>query len=128
MKKQFFLALVTFIIAATSVNAQGGFQRRTPEERLKQVHEKIVEVIKLDADKLTKIDAIFLESFKQQDAKMEEIRNSGSFDREAMQAAREQLTKDRDAKLKEVLNEEEMKKYKDEVEPALRPQRGNRNG
>jgi periplasmic protein CpxP/Spy len=88
MKKQIFLALITLIITATSVNAQGGFQRRTPEERLKQVHDKIAEVIKLDADRLTKIDAIFLESFKQQDAKMEDIRNSGSFNREAMQAAR----------------------------------------
>jgi periplasmic protein CpxP/Spy len=128
MKKQILLALLSFAIATTTVNAQGGGgQRRTPEERLKVVHEKIDSAFKLDADKMAKIDAIFLESYKQQDAKMEELRASGSFDREAMQAARQELMQSRDAKLKEVFTEEQMKKFKDEIEPSMRPQRGNRN-
>jgi protein CpxP len=128
MKKQILLALFSLTIVTTTVNAQGGFQRRTPEERLKAVHDKIDSAFKLDAEKMAKVDAIFLDAFKQQDAKMEEIRASGSFDREAMQAAREELVKARDAKLKEVLSEEQMKKFKDEIELSMRPQRGgNRN-
>jgi protein CpxP len=127
MKKQILLALFSFVVTTTTVHAQGGFQRRTPEERLKVVHDKVDSAFKLDADKMAKVDAIFLESYKQQDAKMEEIRASGSFDREAMQGAREELVKNRDAKLKEVFTEEQMKKFKDEIEPSMRPQRGGGN-
>ena len=48
-------------ISITSVNAQGGgnFQRRTPEERLKTVHEKLDSAFKLDAAKLTQADEVF---------------------------------------------------------------------
>jgi protein CpxP len=124
MKKQILLALFSLTIATTTVSAQGGFQRRTPEERLKIVHDKIDSAFKLDTEKMAKVDSIFLDSYKQQDAKMEELRASGSFDREAMQAAREELVKARDAKLKEVFTDEQMKKFKDEIEPSMRPQRG----
>ena len=53
--------------------------------------------------------------------------------REAMQAGTppersqfEKLTTDRDEKLKKFLSADQFKKFKDELEPALRPQRGNR--
>ena len=42
MKKQILLASYSSMFSITAVNAQGGgnFQRRTPEERLKPIHEK----------------------------------------------------------------------------------------
>jgi hypothetical protein len=33
------------------------------------------------------------------------------------------LTNDRDEKLKKILNEADFKKFKEEIEPAMRPQR-----
>ncbi len=66
MKKQLVVAaLALFSIAAA--NAQGNFQRRTPEERLKPIHEKLDSAFKLDAEKLKKVDEIFLTSFKESD-------------------------------------------------------------
>ncbi len=123
MKKQILLLVTVFLVGTATMYAQGGFQRRTPEERLKPLHDKIEEAFKLDTAKMAKVDAIFLDMYKQQDAKMEEIRASGNFDREAMQAAREELVKKRDAKLKEVFTEEEMNRFKEEIEPSMRRQR-----
>ena len=128
MKKQFLLLATALLVGTTTMYAQGGFQRQTPEERLKPIHEKIDSAFKLTAEKLAKVDSVFLESFKQQEAKMAELRSGGeSPDREAMMAMRQQLADERDNKLKEVLTEEQMKIWKNELEPSLRPQRGGGN-
>ncbi|MEI9957689.1 MAG: hypothetical protein WDM90_15630 [Ferruginibacter sp.] len=52
---------------------------------------------------------------------MDEIRGSGG-DREAMMAARKQLTDDRDAKLKGVLTDAQIASWKD-IEASMRPAR-----
>jgi hypothetical protein len=128
MKKQFLLLATALLVGITSMYAQRGFQRQTPEERLKPIHEKIDSAFKLTAEKLAKVDSIFLESFKQQEAKMAELRSGGEMpDREAMMAMRQQLADERDNKLNAVLTEEQMKIWKNELEPSLRPQRGGGN-
>ncbi len=128
MKKQFLLLATALLVGTTTMYAQGGFQRQTPEERLKPIHEKIDSAFKLTAEKLAKVDSIFLELFKQQDAKMAELRSGGDRpDREAMMAMRQQLADERDNKLKAILTEEQMKTWKNEIEPSLRPQRGGGN-
>ena len=128
MKKQFLLLATALLVGTTTMYAQGGFQRQTPEERLKPIHEKIDSAFKLTAEKLAKVDSVFLESFKQQEAKMAELRSGGERpDREAMMAMRQQLADERDNKLKAVLTEEQMKIWKNELELSLRPQRGGGN-
>ena len=128
MKKQFLLLATALLVGTTTMYAQGGFQRQTPEEILKPIHEKIDSAFKLTAEKLAKVDSVFLESFKQQEANMAELRSGGERpDREAMMAMRQQLADERDNKLKEVLTEEQMKIWKNELEPSLRPQRGGGN-
>ena len=128
MKKQFLLLATALLVGTTTMYAQGGFQRQTPEERLKPIHEKIDSAFKLTAEKLAKVDSVFLESFKQQEAKMAELRSGGERpDREAMMAMRQQLADERDNKLNAVLTEEQMKIWKNELEPSLRPQRGGGN-
>lgn len=107
-------------ISITSVNAQ--FQRRTPEERLKTVHDKLDSAFKLEAAKLTQADEVFLNYYKESDKKMDEIRSGGGT-REEMTAARQKLTEDRDAKLKAILTEDQMKIWKEQIEPSMRPQR-----
>ena len=127
MKKQLLAADIA-LFSITAVNAQdnnGNFQRRTPEERVQAVHAKLDSAFKLDADKLKQVDEIFLNSYKEQDKKMDELRAAGQPDRDAMMAAREKIVTERDAKLKAILTEEQMKTWKDQIEPTLRPQRPN---
>ena len=116
--------VVAAVISITSVNAQGGgnFQRRTPEERLKTVHDKLDSAFKLDAAIMTKTDELFLNFYKDSDKKMDEIRSAGGA-REEMMAARTKLMEERDAKLKTLLTEAQMKTWKEVIEPGMRPQR-----
>ena len=131
MKKQILMAAAAVLFSFTAVNAQGGggnFQRRTPEERLKPIHDKLDSAFKLDAAKMKQVDDIFLNSFKESNKKMEELRaGGGQIDRDAMMAARQKMMEDRDAKLKEVLTADQMKIWKDQIEPTTRPQRGGGN-
>lgn len=114
--------ILVFVTGSIAAMAQGGFQQRTVEERVKNAMEKM-EALKLDKEKTARIDSIFTDFFKAQDKAIEEMRSSGSFDRDAMQAKRKELGDERDGKLKKLLSEDEFKKFKDEIEPALRPQR-----
>ncbi len=129
MKKQVLLAAASAIFSMAAM-AQGGgnFQRRTPEERLKPIHEKLDSAFKLGAAKMAQVDSIFIQSFRESDKKMEELRSGGQMDRDAMMAARQQMMDDRDKKLKAVLTEEQMKIWKEQIEPTTRPQRGGGGG
>ena len=126
MKKQFVLMFFAAIFGFTAVNAQGGGgQRMTPEERTKATMEKMAP-LNLDADAKTKTEAVIADFYNGQQKAMEEMRTSGSMDREAMMAKRKELSDARDAKLKEIFTADQMKKWTDEIEPSLRPQRGQR--
>ena len=104
-----------------AVSAQGG-QRRTVEEKVKSAMEKIA-VFNLDKEKSTQIDSVFTGYYKSLAAKREEMRANGSMDREKMRDEMQKLGGERDEKLKKVLSEDQFKKWKDEIEPSLRPQR-----
>jgi periplasmic protein CpxP/Spy len=52
----------------------------------------------------------------------------GQPDREAMREKFQKLAGERDEKLKGIFNEDQFKKWKDEIEPSLRPQRRNGGG
>jgi protein CpxP len=129
MKKQFILVVVTAVFSITAMAQGGNFQRRTPEERLKPIHEKFDSAFKLDAAKIAQVDSVFIQSFREQDKKMEELRaGGGQMDRDAMMAARQEMMDARDKKLKGILSEEQMKTWKEQIEPSLRPQRGGGGG
>jgi protein CpxP len=128
--KKVILLLAIAITGAFAVHAQGGggFQRRTPEERLKHVKEKLVD-LKLDNDQTAKSDSTFIEYFRAQNKMFEDMRaGGGAPDREAMREKMQKLGSDRDEKLKKIFTEDQFKKWKDEIEPSLRPQRGGGNG
>lgn len=127
MKKAIFLLITVVVAGIYTANAQGGgFQRRTPEEQLKNVKEKLVD-LKLSADQTTKSDAVFLKFFKDRDKLFEEMRSGGG-DRDAMREKSQKLANDRDEELKKVFDEAQFKKWKDEIEPSLRPQRRGAGG
>ncbi|MBN8833088.1 MAG: hypothetical protein ABS68_11235 [Niastella sp. SCN 39-18] len=122
MKKQFLMLAAALLLGITSLFAQQNYQRQTPEERTKATMEKLGP-LNLTEEQTPKVSAIFLASYQAQEKSMEEMRASGSFDRDAMRAKRTELNDSRDKALKAILTEEQMKKWKDEVEPSLRPQR-----
>lgn len=122
MKKQIVLMTMAALFSITAVNAQGGGgQRQTPEERTKATMEKMAP-LNLDAEAKAKTEAIITEFNTASQKAMTELRESGA-DREAMMAKRKELTDARDGKLKLVFTEAQMKQWKDEIEPSLRPQR-----
>jgi protein CpxP len=125
MKKQFVLMAFSVLFCFTAVTAQGGGgQRQTPEERTKATMEKLA-VLNLDADAKTKTEVVIAEFNNAQQKAMQEMRASGSTDRDAMMAKRKELAEARDTRLKAIFTSGQMKKWTDEIEPSLRPQRGN---
>jgi hypothetical protein len=121
MKKMIlFLAVLFAGNAIIYAQPGGGFQRKTVEERVAIAHSKIDSAFKLDAAKLAQVDAEFTTYYKAQDAKRQELTAA---DRETRMAEMKKLSDARDEKLKTIFTEEQFKKWKDEIEPMLRPQR-----
>ena len=127
MKKQLVLMAIAGVISIASVNAQDGRMRQTPEERTKTVMDKLAD-LKLSKEHSDKTDSVFIQFFTTQQKAMEEARASGAFDREAFGAKRKELADIRDGKLKLIFTPDQMKKWKDEIEPSLRPQRPSGTG
>lgn len=123
MRKQILSVLLALCIMGGTAMAQGGGQpRQTPEERLAATLEKLT-VLNLSAEQQEKSKTIFTEFFAAQQKTMDEMRASGTMDRDAMMAKRKELSDARDAKLKGIFTAEQMKKWVDEVEPSLRQRR-----
>ena len=128
MKKQIGITALAVVlsISGLQVSAQGGFTRRTVEERVKTVHEKLDSAFKPEASKMVDIDSAFTVYYKASDAAREEMMASGNMDRDAMRAKMQEFAAARDEKLKKILTEGQMKTWKETIEPSMRPQRGNR--
>ena len=125
MKKAIFLLIAVAFAGIYTANAQGGggFQRRSPEEQLKAVKEKLAD-LKLTADQTTKSDSTFMKYFRTRDKVFEEMRaGGGQIDREAMREKTQKMAADRDEELKKIFDEAQFKKWKDEIEPSLRQRR-----
>ena len=119
MKKSIFIALV-LLAGSVSVMAQGGgnFPRRTVEERVKTIHEKLDSAFKLEPAKLVQADSVFAGYYRATDKLREEMMNGG--DRSTMREKMQPIADDRDAKLKPILGDDNFKKFKDEIEPSMR--------
>jgi periplasmic protein CpxP/Spy len=113
---------IALILGATVVTyaQQGGYQRMSTEDRVKNVMDKLTGPLNLDTAQQSKTAAIFTDFYNAQTKMREDAMASGQRpDRDAFQ----KLMSDRDDKLKGVFTDDQYKKYKDEVEPTLRPQR-----
>ncbi len=121
--KRICLTLVAVIVIAATVSAQGGGNRRTPEERVAAIHAKLDSAFKVDAAKLTKLDETLVASYKAQDAKRQELMSGGQPNRETMMAEMKKFTDARDELIKGVLTAEQFATWKEKIEPSMRPQR-----
>lgn len=128
MKKQILLVLGLCFLGIATVQAQGGgrMNRRTVEERVAMMHGKIDSAFKLDATKMTQVDSVFATYYRGQDNLRQEMMNGGGQrpDFQAMREKMQPLTDTRDKQLQELLGNENFKKFKEEIEPSMRPQRG----
>ncbi|MDP9230296.1 MAG: hypothetical protein M3O67_06465 [Bacteroidota bacterium] len=125
MKTKIGFLVILLIAGIFAANAQGGqgFQRHTVEERVKNVNDKIAD-LKLDKNQLALTDSIFTDYYKAQDKTREDMMASGGqFDRDKMRETMQKFADDRDEKLKKIWSEAQFKKFKDEIETTLRPQK-----
>lgn len=127
MKRLIALTGIFLFVCSLSAMAQGGGgQRRTVEERVKRVHERFETEFKLDAAKLTQVDSVFATYYRASDKVREELVTAAGGGRPDFQVMREKVqpyADTRDKELKPILGEENYKKWKDVVEPSMRPQR-----
>lgn len=122
MKSKISMFVALLFTVTIGVNAQG-MQRRTVEERVKSVMDKLTDSLTLDQSEQDKTSAVFKDYYTAQDKMREDARASGNRpDRSEF----EKMMNDRDDKLKAIFTDDQYKKYKDHVEASLRPQR-NRN-
>ena len=123
MKKRFLLFAAILLTGTVVVNAQGGgggnFPRRTVEERVQTIHQKIDSAFKLDAAKLTQVDSLFANYYRSTDKLRDELMAAGG-DRSAMREKMQPLTDARDEKLKPLLGDDNFKTWKEVIEPSMR--------
>ncbi|MEO5996268.1 MAG: hypothetical protein ABIN89_06050 [Chitinophagaceae bacterium] len=112
MKMKLGLLSVMMLAGVMIANAQGGGggMRRTPEERAKRVVDTLTTEFKLDQSHQTQATAVFVDFYK-------------SMTQGISAEDRTKLMGDRDEKLKKVLSDDQFKKFKDDIEPAMRPRR-----
>ena len=122
MKKQILLLVAVICFGITSLMAQENMQRLTPEERAKATMEKMAP-LNLDTAVKVKAEVIIIDFYTAQQNAMKEMRASGNIDREVMITKRKELAATRDAKLKLIFTEEQLKKWVNDIEPGLRSQR-----
>lgn len=127
MKKQIALSLMALFVTMASVMAQSqGGKRLTVAERVKAVNEKLAD-FKLDNDKLIKTDSVFTAYYTSMQKQREEMMSGGGTpDREAVRDKMLKLNIERDEQLQLIFTNDQFKKWKEDIEPALRPQRQNR--
>lgn len=117
------ILLLGALLLAGSAMAQAqqgqGFQRRTVEERVKRVVDTLTSVFKIEKNIQDQAGTVFTDYYKASDKLREGLAEGERPDRAQM----DKLIAERDEKLKKVLTEDQFKKYKDEIEPALRQRR-----
>ena len=118
------ITVMLCIILMSGITSIAQQQRRTVEERVKDIIEKIKTPLKLDEAQIKRTDSVFTNFYQAQQKMMSDMRASGERpDRSVF----EKLTADRDTKLKAIFSADQYKKFKDEVEESMRPQRRNQS-
>lgn len=128
MKKQIGIIMIALLVNLSFAIAQGpgGGPRLSVAERIKAVNEKIAD-FKLDDKKLTRTDSVFSTYYTAiQKLREDMMAAGGEPDRDAMRASMMKLSSTRDEQLKQIFTDEQFNKWKNDIEPAMRPQRPNR--
>ncbi|HEY5407018.1 MAG TPA: hypothetical protein VIJ92_08020 [Ginsengibacter sp.] len=119
MKTKISMFIALLFAITINANAQG-MQRLTIEQRVKATMDKMTTPLNLDTAEQTKTAAVFTDFYTAQNKMREDARASGT---RPDRSVYEKMMGDRDDKLKAIFTDDQYKKYKDEVEATLRPQR-----
>ena len=121
MKKIVFLAATLFIFFAIIANAQqrGPREHMTPEQQATRMVERLTEELKLDENQQKELQTYFTEQFQKRQEEFEKNRPAPE-NREAMREKMEKEREATDAKLKEVLTEEQYNTYKANEEKRMK--------
>ena len=119
MKSKFTMLIAFFLMATTSIFAQG-MQRLTVPERVKATMDKLTSPLGLNETQAASTQTVFTDFYTAQNKMREDARASGN---RPDRATFQKMAEDRDAKLKQIFTPEQFTKYKNEVEATLRPQR-----
>ena len=127
MKQKITMLVALVLMGALSLQAQQQDQgqprpRRSVEERVKLIMDKLNTDLQLNATQQTSVSGTFTDYFKTNEKLMQGMEPNTRPDRSELMKNLEA----RDAKLKGVLSESQYKKFKDEIEPTMRRQRGPR--
>jgi hypothetical protein len=121
MKTKTILILSSFVLGAITANAQGGFQRRTVEERVQMAHHKLDSAFKLDQTKLANADSAFANFYRATDKlRADMMSGGGQPDFQAMREKMQPLMEERDKKLQDILTADQYKTWKEQIEPSMR--------
>ena len=124
MKTKITWMIIFLVFGAIAASAQGGFQRRTVEERVQITHQKLDSAFKLDKAKLAEADSVFAGFYRSTDKMRDEMMSGGGQpDFQAMREKMQPLIDERDKKLQGILTQDQYKTWKDQIEPSLRPRR-----
>ncbi|TMI80904.1 MAG: hypothetical protein E6H10_12900 [Bacteroidetes bacterium] len=117
--------MILFLVFGTiGANAQGGYQRRTVEERVQIIQQKLDSAFKLDKAKLAEADSVFANFYRGTDKIRDEMMSGGGQpDFQAMREKAQPLMDERDKKLQGILTQDQFKTWKDQIEPSLRQRR-----
>lgn len=122
--RKMLVCLLALVGTAAIVSAQpGGGMRRTPEERVAVIHQKLDSAFKLEASTLATLDTALVALYKAQDAKRQELMAGGSFDRDAFMEEMKKFTEAQNEMLKAVLTKDQYEIWKEKIAPSMRPQR-----
>ena len=128
MKRISLLLIASFALSVISYAQPGGGNRMTIEERVARIHNKLDSAFKLEASKMTSLDTALTVLYKAQDAKRQELMAGGMPDRETFMAEMKKYTDAQDEILKAVLSKEQFDIWKEQIQPAMRPQRQQGSG
>lgn len=115
-------AAVAALAIATPAFAQGGGgggMQMSPEQRMARQKEQLFAGITLSAEQAAKVDTIMTQAGKKQQEAMQAAMSGG--DRGAMREMMQKMNTERNDALKAVLNDEQKKKFDENV--AAMPQR-----
>jgi len=113
------LVFISMLLFAGALISQAQGQRPSVEDRVKRVMDTLTSVFKFDKAIQDQTAIVFTDYYKATEKLREGLAEGERPDRAQM----EKLSADRDERLKKVLTEEQFKKFKDEIEPAIRQRR-----
>lgn len=115
MKKLLFLLILALVTIGANAQGQGGPRQFKPEDMAKRQAERVKEVCSTNDEQYKAIYELYLAQSKKMTAQMDSIRALGNnggqmrFNPEEMQKRQEEMN----AKIKEILTEEQYAKYEE---------------